>query len=138
MKHRKAHTANTQEGFTFIEIIAVLVILGILAAVAVPKYMDLENQARIKSGQSAIAETKTRLATAYGQYLLANKGSAPANILTLCNFINNTSILPKDGNGNVPMGSDYEVTLNNKGLITVTKVVGVTVNGVTSTWNLPN
>lgn len=34
-----------QKGFTLIEIVMVLVLLGILAAVAVPKYFDLEEQA---------------------------------------------------------------------------------------------
>ncbi len=38
-----------QHGFTLIEIIAVLVILGILAVVAIPKYLDMQNQAAINS-----------------------------------------------------------------------------------------
>ena len=37
---------RNEKGFTLIEIIAVLVILGILAAVAVPKYLSLVDQAR--------------------------------------------------------------------------------------------
>lgn len=72
-------TLKNQKGFTLIEIIAVLVILGILAAVAVPKYLSMADEARIKAAQGAIAEVKGRLSSAQGKYMMANGGLAPSN-----------------------------------------------------------
>jgi len=140
---RQENPLKNQKGFTLIEIIAVLVILGILSAVAVPKYMDLQNQARIKSGQAAIAEVKARFSNAYGQFLLKNNGTAPASILELCaaaKGIGDADILPLTGAGNVPMGDDYTVgtTVDKKvATITVSKVQGEDVTIPPAKWTIP-
>jgi len=51
---------RNQKGFTLIEIIAVLVILGIIAALAIPKYMDMGRESVIKNAGTAIFELNTR------------------------------------------------------------------------------
>lgn len=65
---------RNQKGFTLIEIIAVLVILGILAAVAIPRFMDLTTVAADKAAMQAVAEGKSRLSNQFARSLL--EGSA--------------------------------------------------------------
>jgi MSHA pilin protein MshA len=72
MKHLKDN-----KGFTLIEIIAVLVILGILSAVAIPKYLSMIDESRDQTAQAAIAEIKSRLASAQAKYMMRHNGEAP-------------------------------------------------------------
>ena len=51
---------ESNKGFTLLEIIATLVILSILAAIAVPKYVSLDESARQRAIDAGIAELNGR------------------------------------------------------------------------------
>ena len=76
---KKSLLRKNQKGFTLIEIIAVLVILGILAAVAIPKYMDMRKDAVISSAKAAASELNARERLKLAQWKLKDgAGAYPA------------------------------------------------------------
>jgi prepilin-type N-terminal cleavage/methylation domain-containing protein len=61
---------GNRRGFTLIEIIAVLTVLGILAAVAVPRYQDMLEEAKRSAAKGAVAAGMSALTMGYSIYLL--------------------------------------------------------------------
>jgi len=116
---------RNQKGFTLIEIIAVLVILGILAAVAIPKYLSMADEARTKAAQGAIAEVKGRLSSAQAKYMMANNGNAPNSATLYTYAIAANQYVNANNLANV--GNDFNVT------VTTGTPINITVTGVQGT-----
>lgn len=68
---------QAQQGFTLIELVMVIVILGVLAAVAIPKFVDLKSEAQVAALQGVVGGINSASAVNYAaRSVSTTKGSA--------------------------------------------------------------
>jgi MSHA pilin protein MshA len=71
---------STQRGFTLIELVVVIVILGILAAFAVPRFARLDRQARIASVRALEGSLRSGSVLARSQWLAEGLNAATTTV----------------------------------------------------------
>jgi type IV pilus assembly protein PilA len=85
MLHKLRRRAEEEKGFTLIELLVVILIIGILAAIAIPTFLNQKS----KANDSAAESLARNAATAYETYATTNNGGyAPtANMTSTLNSI---------------------------------------------------
>jgi MSHA pilin protein MshA len=119
---------NKQKGFTLIELVIVIAVLGLLAAIAVPKFVDLSSDALAASKKGMSGAVKSSHAIA-----IAELKRFPT-VTELKGYVNGENIVAVAGGIQVRIDTkDYTVpTFTDSGCATATTAVANTVQCVGS------
>ena len=74
MQHAKTSCRSCQKGFTLIEMMAMLVIVGVLTSVLVKKYVIIENTAKFTAIEAGVTELNSRETLTWTNHMFSTGG----------------------------------------------------------------
>jgi type IV pilus assembly protein PilA len=127
-----------QKGFTLIELMIVVAIIAILAAIAIPAYQDYLIRSQVSEAASLSAGAKTAVAEYYAQYGVAPTTNAQAGIETVPTNIKGNYVKSVTVGANGAITSLFSAAApfkSNKALDTKVLVLTPTFNIGSTSWS---
>jgi type IV pilus assembly protein PilA len=112
MLHKLRSRAQDEKGFTLIELLVVILIIGILAAIALPAFLNQRSKAQDSTAKSDVRTAQTALETWYtdNQTYVGATGGAAGTLVGIEPALKNANVLDVTG----ASATGYTVTVTSK------------------------
>ena len=131
-----------ESGFTLVELVVVIVLLGILAATALPRFMDVDDEAHASVVDGVMGSLQTGVAMYHAQWMAESQPATNTQIAEFANLRVNAAGYPygttnrSAGTSTVTDSSDCVAVFNGVLQAGAPSITGVA-NGGGQSWALP-